>query len=100
MATATSAKKKAPVWTATALPDTRMARHAPNAAPELTPRMRESTRGFRKSPWRTAPAAARSAPTTSAASVRGSRTWTMSERSRSPVPEEKSDRNASPTPPP
>ena len=52
-----------------------MASTAPSAAPVETPRMSGDTSGLRNMPWYAVPAAASAAPTISAASTRGPRTW-------------------------
>src|SRR6266511_4045346 len=48
---------------------------APSAAPEETPMIAGSAKGFRNRPWNTAPDAANAAPTTAASTTRGRRSW-------------------------
>src|SRR5579862_4046665 len=70
--TAISPPTNANAWIAPIGSDASTAIPAPRAD---TPRMSGDTRGLRKRFWYAAPAAARAAPTASAATTRGARTW-------------------------
>ena len=50
---------------------------APTAAPADTPNTYESAIGFLNTPWYTTPDAAKAAPTTTPAMIRGRRIWRM-----------------------
>ncbi len=72
-ATPNAPPAKANAWTTAGWGKRRNASAAPSPAPELTPSSRPSTRGLRNTPWYTAPATARFAPTNAAAPIRGRR---------------------------
>lgn len=63
------------------IPDIRIPREAPNAAPELTPKISGLTSGFLKIPWKTVPVIANPSPTSIFSKMRGMRRFQTTEAS-------------------